>query len=626
MKTTPLKIITILGILFVGFIVFAKVAHAATFTVNTTDDGSDVNPGNGICEITLGEGNCGIRALIEETNALGGTNTGNFNISGPGVQTFVPASGYPSITNSLTIDATTQPGTNCGTLVPSSLPSANTPHTLIVQISADNIVSGNQEAFIFSGPSASNSALKGVIINGLQQASGVVLRGNDPGNTISGVTVECNYIGTNQAGTSALAGTNPSIGVYAFYSNLITVQNNLISGGWSAGVLVNGQTTIRDNLIGTNAMGTGALGNTVGAAPTNDISNTAASFNHNIVGGNNQKGISPNGLINITNNYVGLGVTGQPLANTGDGIYLQGSVSGMVIGGASSGNVISANTGNGIHVIRTLDCIQATINTTIIGNYIGTNTSGTVANGYGNQLSGIAANETENSCGGSVYRHRIGGDGTGEANTIAGNSLDGVRVYEVNSQDLNTDVFSIAVLTNSIFSNGNLGINLAADSNNSGSADVDLGPNAINSFLMNYPASHANYYINHPTVNSSNFSGNQVSLNYDFQAPSVSDNDTTRIAQGDVVGFRLDFYLNPSAQDGAYGGYNQGKTHLGSFIVNGSETGATHTFTSPIATPAGMSVNATATVLWQILSEPPACEEGIRFGNGPPYQISSGCN
>ena len=47
---------------------------AATFTVNTTVDAVDANPGNGICEATPGMGDCSLRAAIIETNALGGAN------------------------------------------------------------------------------------------------------------------------------------------------------------------------------------------------------------------------------------------------------------------------------------------------------------------------------------------------------------------------------------------------------------------------------------------------------------------------------------------------------------------------------------------------------------------------
>lgn len=44
---------------------------SATFVVNTVEDLSDANPGDGICEATEGAGDCTLRAAIEEGNGLG---------------------------------------------------------------------------------------------------------------------------------------------------------------------------------------------------------------------------------------------------------------------------------------------------------------------------------------------------------------------------------------------------------------------------------------------------------------------------------------------------------------------------------------------------------------------------
>ncbi len=41
--------------------------------VNTTVDGSDVNPADGVCEMTVGVGDCSLRAAIDEANAATGT-------------------------------------------------------------------------------------------------------------------------------------------------------------------------------------------------------------------------------------------------------------------------------------------------------------------------------------------------------------------------------------------------------------------------------------------------------------------------------------------------------------------------------------------------------------------------
>lgn len=51
----------------------AVAAPNASFTVNTTADTVDANPGNGICADA--DGNCSLRAAVMEANALGGSNT-----------------------------------------------------------------------------------------------------------------------------------------------------------------------------------------------------------------------------------------------------------------------------------------------------------------------------------------------------------------------------------------------------------------------------------------------------------------------------------------------------------------------------------------------------------------------
>jgi hypothetical protein len=45
--------------------------------VNTTTDGADVNPGDGICEMTAGGGDCSVRAAFEEAAGTWTTTTPN---------------------------------------------------------------------------------------------------------------------------------------------------------------------------------------------------------------------------------------------------------------------------------------------------------------------------------------------------------------------------------------------------------------------------------------------------------------------------------------------------------------------------------------------------------------------
>lgn len=80
----------------------------AVFTVTTTNDQPDTTPGDGVCD--TGGGECSLRAALMEANALAGTDTIGFNLSGGGPFVIAPLSELPEVTDPITIDGTTQPG------------------------------------------------------------------------------------------------------------------------------------------------------------------------------------------------------------------------------------------------------------------------------------------------------------------------------------------------------------------------------------------------------------------------------------------------------------------------------------------------------------------------------------
>ena len=582
---------------------FSNKAHAATFTVTDNGDASAVDPSVS-CD-TAGSV-CTLRSAIEAANAQAGADTISFNISGPGEHTISPATALPDITDEVTIDGSTQPGAQCGTLVPVNLPqSSNTPHTLYIVINVGGLT-GSSALHFTTG--STNSTVRGLVMNGTTSNAAALAIDS----TVGGMLVECNYIGTNTHGTAAVA--NSGADIYAFVNNSGNVfQNNLLSGSNSEGIVIS-TGTFQNNLVGTDATGKVALANNTYGVSTADGTNVT--IYHNVIAGNNNNGIFMGAAtqITITGNYIGLNIEGNPLANNGDGITAYGA-SNISIGGtlATQRNVISANNKNGIHLYRDCSANGNTTNSTIFNNYIGTTTNGSVQSGYGNSFAGIEVNEFYGGCV-SVYKHQIGGDNTGEPNVIAGNTNQGILIHQSGGQD----VFSVNAINNTIYANGQFGIDIASDSDqNSGVADTDLGPNLLNNYLMSLPTDgHANYYLNRPTITSTSFSGNQLTVNYNYTANMA---DNVSLNQSDVVGYRLDFYLNDNSQDGAYAGYNQGKTHLGSFVVDGSEANATHTFTSPVALSSNQSVNATATVLWQIIPDPGTNCQGDIWGDGVPY-------
>ena len=79
------------------------------FTVNSVGDDVDTGTGDGVCAAPP-DGHCTLRAAIQEANALAGSDTIHFNLPPADGYIISPAYFLPVITDSLVIDATTQPG------------------------------------------------------------------------------------------------------------------------------------------------------------------------------------------------------------------------------------------------------------------------------------------------------------------------------------------------------------------------------------------------------------------------------------------------------------------------------------------------------------------------------------
>ena len=289
------------------------------------------------------------------------------------------------------------------------------------------------------------TAAWGNIIGGTAAGEGNLVSGNDGEGVIlggfglapPGIQVLGNRIGTNAAGTAALP--NSETGLRLFESPNVVVGDpagttpggactggcNLISSNGLSGVSIEAGSTgvvVRSNYIGTNAAGTGDLGNTshgifISGAPTNTIGGTTSGA-RNVISGNGGDGLSIAGVFGaatgniIQGNYVGTGATGAgDLGNDGDGVELSEAPD-TFVGGILAGarNVISGNNINGIEIAGS----GATGNT-VQGNFIGIDGSGVaaVANESGVYINGASGNT-------------IGGT-TGEArNIIAGNGEYGV--------------------------------------------------------------------------------------------------------------------------------------------------------------------------------------------------------
>ncbi len=316
---------------------------AATLTVTTT---ADSGPGS-------------LRQAILDSNASAGTlDTIEFDIPGAGVHTIVPASGLPTITDPVVIDGSTQPGF------------AGPPLIELDGTNAGGFVHG-------LNITAGGSTVRALVINRFN-GSGIICF------TVGGNTIVGNYIGTNAAGTAALANAN---GVYLFRpSNGNTVggtapeDRNLISGNGTGIVLNSEDNAVLGNRIGTDVSGLGSVpngtgiqdgtgGNTIGGPLTLPASGPCDNT-CNLVSGNSGHGISLSQAGNsstVQGNFIGTDVTG--LAALGNGNY------GVVVF-SGNGHTIALNVVSANFVGVGMNAGPAVV---IQGNFIGTDATGTHA-------------------------------------------------------------------------------------------------------------------------------------------------------------------------------------------------------------------------------------------------------
>lgn len=316
------------------------------------------------------------------------------------------------------------------------------------------------------------------------------------GNSKSGVVVQSyasikgNRIGTNAIGTADLGNGN-----YGVYSGGITViggaavgEGNLISGNNKSGIYVgnNTEAAIYGNYIGTNAAGTAAVGNTESGVYTQSHNFKIGGSNAgegNLISGNGDDGVvySPSnyggGWFNFTyadidGNKIGVNAAlTAAVGNGGNGISVDGYD--LEIGDTEPGtaNFIGGNAGHGIRVFKDAG------RTAILSNYIGTNSGST---DLGNGGDGIHVNcAAANTAIG--YDGSLSDNGSPYGNFIAYNNGDGIEVAPEAPGD--PAPAAIRIRTNSIYTNGELGIDLGANGVTLNDAlDADAGANGSQNF------------------------------------------------------------------------------------------------------------------------------------------------
>ena len=513
-----------LPVLVCAAILDVSTVMAATFTVSTT---ADSGPGS-------------FRQAILDANATPGLDTIRFSIGGGGPQVIRFTGIIPGITDAVVIDGTTQPGF-------SGAP--------IITLDGDDNI-GTHLRIASAAPTTIRSL---VIIDFLGTAINV-----DSG----GAVITGNYIGVDASGSVA-DGNNGGINVSENVDGVI-IRGNVISANrgngiefsGTAGVAASDNNVVQGNIIGLDAQGMNDLGNGLNGIAVDGGNNNqiggSGSGEGNVISGNggfgiriSSRGATITGAVGntIQGNRIGTNRSGTAAVGNGhDGVALFGPHQ-TTVGGSATGarNLISGNGASGVLLSGDSTVDRVAANTTISGNFIGTDITG--SGSLGNAQYGVAIS------GGADTM--LGGTANGAGNSIRFNGLDGVLLFSGVGNSF---------LGNSIDQNGELGIDLFPSGVTlNDPADGDGGRNN----LQNYPELTA------------------VTVTASTRVTGTLNSTPGRT-------FRVEFFNSPAADPSGFG---EGRTLVGfTNVVTNASGDATFTATLAPVTP-GTVVSATATDL-----------------------------
>ena len=420
----------------------------------------------------LGNGDDGVDVFGADDNTIGGTAASARNVisgnSGDGVQ----------IVGGLGTTGNEVLGNYIGTDKNGTSALGNSEEGVLIFSVSDNTVGGTTAG-------ARN------VISGNNQ-DGIQISGNASIGVATGNEVLGNFVGTRANGIEALANTEDGVDIFDARVNTVggtaTGAGNIISGNQDDGVEISGNLStdnqLLGNFVGTDENGTADLGNgndgveISSGADDNAIGGTATGA-RNILSGNSGNGVQIiGGLLatgnEVLGNFIGTNITGNAaLGNSGEGVHIS-QAEGNTIGGTVSAarNIISGNGGDGVVIFGT----DATDNK-VQGNFIGTGANGTTALGNDD---GVVISSGNDSTIGSAIGSTAGG------NRIANNDQDGVLVF-------GGLAVGNRILSNSIFSNGETGIDLGGGTEDSFGVtandpdDPDATAPASNNHRQNFP-------------------------------------------------------------------------------------------------------------------------------------------
>ena len=330
----------------------------STFTVTST---ADSGPGT-------------LRYAINEANAEGGSNTIAFDIPGSGPQVISPMSELPPIISPVTIDGYTQPGSSPNT--------SATGDNAVPSIVIDGSQITNITQSLGLQLQANNSTVEGLVIRNFG-GIGVVLSGSDDvvqgdfiGTDPTGMIAQPNSLGIGVIGSGDVIGGTTPAARDLVSGNDIGVGIASLSIGGASLLTAEAGSVVQGDLIGTNATGTGNLGNSV--------IGVVLAGSGNVVGGTaagQANTIAFNGEVGSVLN-IGVGVVVVGLSPS-----LSSPISVQSTGNLVSGNSIynNHNMGIGLLDIPTSTLLPLLTTSTadipsVVANFLGTVNLGPVPN------------------------------------------------------------------------------------------------------------------------------------------------------------------------------------------------------------------------------------------------------
>ncbi len=372
---------------------------------------------------------CSLRGAI----GLANTNTSIVDT----IKFDIPGAGPHTINVGSALPPITDPVILDGTTEPDASCTAWPPSLAVV-------LNGGGGAYHGLNISAGSSTVKGLVIQNFGN-NGLDL------NTTGSNIIQCNFIGTDVSGNIDVGNTLDGLQIFHGANNIVggtaATDRNLISGNDDEGLQIADGATgtiVQGNYIGTNVNGTAALGNGVDGIDTDiNVAGTLIGGTTNVtVGGpctgacNLISGNTHDGITLFNSPGAGNTVAGNFIGTDVTGkIDLGNGDQGISIGG-SANNTIGGTSPQARNLIsgNNKDGIDisgaASTGNKIQGNYIGTNISGTAPITNGASGILIETTATNNIIGGTIGV-TSGGPCTGVCNLISGNGNRGILIKDV---------------------------------------------------------------------------------------------------------------------------------------------------------------------------------------------------